>query len=239
MTNSESEIFVLVRNPDKQKTDAENGVEEITRRRLLENFSETPENLIQEGAVLVRHPYLHPKFEAKLLPAQKLYDALREEAELEFCEALMELGATEIILTYSTNKTQASKMKTGAELGIGAFGSEGSIKNAEEQACSGEKTWKMVLGKQKVDISALDEGNFFSKLVYNKNNQTLRILFNQIKSGKEVKKFELEFKHSVSRNHKLEAKIKASYLALFSLSLDFEKDYKENEVESASFVAKF
>ena len=239
MANNDSEIFVLVRNPDKQKADPENGVEEITRRRLLESFCDTPENIIQEGAVLVRHPYLHPKFETKLLPAQKLYDALREEAELEFCEALMELGATEIILTYSTNKTQASKMKTAAELRVGAFDAEGSHKNTEEEVIAGQKTWRMVLGKQKVDINSLDEGNFFSKLVYNKNNQTLRILFNHIKSGKEVKKFELEFKHSVSRNHKLEAKIKASYLALFSISLDFEKDYKENEVESASFVAKF
>jgi hypothetical protein len=239
MNSQKNAVFFLVRDADDQELNEKKGIQAINRTRLLDRFPQTAEDLIQEGALLVRHPYLHPKFEKKLLPAQKLYDALREEAELEFSEALMELGAIEIILTYSSNQNQASKIKTGAELG--AFGLEvkgGEIERESEEK-SGQKTWKIVLGKRKVDLDSLNEKDFFEKLVYNKNNRTLKMLFNQIKSGQAVKKFELEFKHSISRNYNLESYIKASYAALFSLEIDFERDYKENVVEIATFVAKF
>lgn len=232
-----NKIYRVVRDPDDGYD--QDGVEALTRKRLVERFPKTEEGAIQENALLVRHPYLHPKFERKLLPADRLYEALREEAELEFCEALMELGVVEVKIAHSANEMQ--RHRTGVDASGGTKGVRASVRvNQEERLREDvERIWKLSLHARPVDIASLDKLRFFGNLVYNKSNRTLELLFDGVKAGKKFKEFQLEFKHSTSRNYELEVQIGASYHKLFDVRLNFEREHETNRVESAIFLAKF
>ena len=233
---SHENLFHLVRHSDDCRES--DGVRYITRTRLLEIFPDTPENLLQEGNLLVRHPYLHPRFDSKLLSAPLLYEALKEEAELELCQALMELGATEITLLHTQADTSVSKHRGKATASYG--GGEGKIELQHTTRLQEdfERIWRVVVQRPNV-APPMDKRDFFDGLVFNRDNRTLELLFDGIKAGNHIKEFQLEFRHVTARNRGLEAKIEFSYLKICQGEIDFTSEYENNKVERALFNAKF
>lgn len=231
------DIFLLVRDPNESHD--EDGVRSLTWERLREMFPDTAENLLQEGNLLVRHPYLNPKFKTKLLSAGKLYEALREEAELEFCQAIMELGATEITLVHTQGEASQQTHKGKVSGSYGAAEGSLEVNHAEKLRSEFERHWKVVLQSRNLDPALLDAERFFGRLVYNKDNRTLKLLFDQIKAGARIREFQLEFNHVTERNRSLEMKIEAKYANLCSCQVNFESQYEANRVERALLNAQF
>lgn len=232
-------VYQLVRNPD-DRYDNEN-ICALTRKRLLDQFPETSESFIQENAFLVKHPYLHPKFSKRLLPADKLYETLRDEAYEELREAVFKLGATEVCILNATDESRSETQTFNAEVKIPAGEVDTSRKRSEEQGQSKRVSENLLKHENPIDINSLDKDKFFNELVYNKDNKALKILFDGIKSGQKFKEYKLEFKNSIIRNHKLEVQVRAAYKFVLKceIGLKFEDDYKNYMEVSTTFVAKF
>lgn len=236
---NEFSLFQLKRNPNEDFDNKDLRLVGLTRERLIQIFPDTDEGLLQEDNILVRHPYLHPKFNTKLISAENLYETLRTDAELEFSESLFKLGASSISLIHTTNKFLANEVNFNAKGHYGAVTAEGStsLKTSEEDTKS--HLWKVTAEKIDLDISTLDEEDFFNEIVYNKQNNSLRLLYNRIKEGQHFKEFRLEFQHKTARSLEFEAKIKAGFSQIWSVELDFKKKHEENEVQTAIFLAEF
>jgi len=231
-------LVLLVRDPD-ERWDVE-GIAVLTRERLLEIFPGTGEHLIVERALLVRHPYLHPKFARVLLPTSNLYTALREEAELELFAALMRLGATAVELEQMTDENERSRTAGSGDVSAVGAKVKGSFESKDSIKETVNKRLLIQFDPQaKVDIEGLEEREFFDQLVFQKDNITLKALFHEIKAGRVCKEFRLEFKHTIDRAHALEVDISAAYLNLFKVNLNFQQEYEKNRVERSSMVAKF
>jgi hypothetical protein len=230
-------LYLLVRNPDDRWD--RDGIQALTRQRVLERFPATEERYLQDQALLVMHPTLHPACSRKLLPAANLYTALREESEHELFGALIRLGATEVELEQRVEETERNRTSGEAKLRVGAAKGEGSIESREEKRESVSRKTRVVADPLELDLSTLEQDSFFSPLVFNRDNASLRALFDTIRSGRRCTEYRLEFHHTIERSYALEIRIKASYASLFTVSIDFEREYARNRLEKAALLARF
>lgn len=235
----------LVRDPDERRDIEVEGipVKLLTRERLLEIFPGTKERYIHEGALLVRHPYLHPKFAKVLLPASNLYTVLWEEAGRELSTALIRLGATAVELEQTTDEGEHSRKTRSGKGSLPGFNGDGYFEKKDSNKDSVYNKTTIILSPQreedKVNIERLDEREFFDQLVFYKDNITLKALFNELKAGRVIKEFRLEFKHTIKRFHALEHDISIAFFIFFHAKLNFQQEYEKNRIEWSSMVAKF
>ncbi len=235
--SSEKRIIRLVRTPEERYDDSE--IVALTRKRVLEIYPLTEERHLQHDALLVRHPYLHPRFTKKLLPANNLYTALREEAEEELFGALVRLGAIEVELEQARKDSQ--ERRTGGSAGGGFKGigvTVGGARSTKYEEMASRKI-RLALHPRRLDLDEMDKEEFLAELVHNKDNATLEVLFDTIKSGKKPKEFRIEFSHAINRARALEVAISASYLKLFKVEVDFHSEYVRSRVDRMMLIARF
>jgi len=239
MNNYDRFQFILaVREPENRYE--EDDLVALTRHRILEMFPSTPESYLQDQALLVRHPWLHQGTRARLLPADRLYEAIREEAESEFLAALVQLGATEIELSRSRETSARSEQSIQSRLGLGPFVTNGKWNHSETVAEASSHRMSLALAPRDQGTAKIyDEQAFFDSLIFNRDNKSLRILFRHISEGLQPGEFRLEFRHSVSRFHRLEEAISAKYANLFSAQVKLDAQFQANTIELAVFVARF
>ena len=230
-------IYRVVRDPDKRYE--RDGVVALTPRRVLEIFPGTASSVLQEDALLVEHPWLAPRCRRKLVPARYVYKVVHEEEQDELCEALIALGATDLSLAVELGAGEVKQAKGSND--ARCLGVKGRV--SVEKFARLQEHYKRVFGLKlsgaSVDVREVDEEGFLDKLVYNRDNPKLRMLFRALKAGKEVDEYRLEIRQVLERNRKLEARIAASYKALAGDKINFEREYQASSVEGLVLVVTF